>query len=157
MTHFRNACGFCIYPVLFSPVWVLDKCCKKLIFQSPSFPFPHPILFFFPLKKKYYGIILHCICFPHPVSLGFHYSLLYIRSATKGSLSRRWYPAFRVIQSTYKSNQAILLVQLFAFQICIRVQVDASLSFLQSCSLGNSTNMSVSEWILVFVLQPSLT
>jgi len=47
-------------------------------------------------------------------------------------------------------------MQLSAFQICIRVQVDVSLSLVQSCSLGDSNNMNVSECVSVFVLQPAV-
>lgn len=130
---------------------------KEIDFSVALFSLPLLTPFCFFHLGKCYRINLCCVCFPHLVSSGFHYSLLCIKSAMKGSLSERWYPAFRVIQSTYKINQAIVLMQLPAFQIYIRVQVDVSLSFVQSCSLGNSNNMNVSEWVLVFVLQPSLT
>lgn len=130
---------------------------KEIDFSVSLFLLPLLTPFYFFNLRKCYRINLGCICFPHPVSSGFHCSLLCIKSAMKGSLSERWYPAFKVIRSTYKINQAIILMQLSAFQIYIWVQVDVSLSVVQSCSLGNSNNMNVSEWVLFFVLQPSLT
>lgn len=130
---------------------------KEIGFSVPLFSLPILAPFYYFHLGKCYRIILCCISFPHPVSSGFHYSLLCTKSAMKGSLSERWYPAFKVIQSTYKISQAIVLIQLSALKIYIWVQVDVSLSFVQSCSLGNSTNMNVSQLISGFVTQPCLT
>lgn len=76
----------------------------------------------------------------------------------KGDLLQTLYPAFKIIQSTCKIHQAVVLMQLSAFQICVLVQVDVAV--IKLCSellLGNRSNMNVCERVSVFVPQPGLT